>query len=225
VVCTGAQLEVGWLPLILRQAANPKVQSGQPGDFEAFRFVDMLEIPHHLDRAEGDVHPFGNPHIQTDPRNIAKVAGPLADKLAEIDGANSAVYAQRRDDFLKRWDAALARWAQRGAPLKGAKVVLHHKSWTYLADWLGLEEVAFLEPKPSIPPSGAHLAGLLEQLKGVPVKAIVRAAYEDDKPSEWLAARIHAPAVLVPHTVGANAQATDLFTLYDAEIDALLGAK
>jgi len=225
VVCTGAELEIGWLPLILRQAANPRVQPNQPGYFEAFHHVTMLEVPTVLDRSQGDVHPYGNPHLQADPRNIAKVAGPLADKLAEVDRANAATYAQRRADFALRWDAALRRWAERAAPLKGARVVGHHRSWPYLADWLGLQEVAFLEPKPSIPPSGAHLAALLEQLKGTPVRAIIRTAYEDERPSQWLAERIHAPAVLVPHTVGATAQVTDLFTLYDAEIDALLGAR
>jgi zinc/manganese transport system substrate-binding protein len=225
VVCTGAQLESGWLPLVLRQAANPRVQPNQPGYFEAFRHVTMLEVPERLDRAEGDVHPAGNPHIQGDPRNIAKVAGPLAERLAALDPAGAAEYARRHDGFRARWVAALDRWTARAAPLAGAKVVAHHRSLTYLAVWLRLEQVAYLEPKPSIPPSAAHLASLLKQLEGLPVKAIVRVAYEDSKPSAWLAERIHAPAVVVPQTIGANAQAKDLFSLYDAAIDALLGAK
>lgn len=225
MVCSGAELEGAWLPLILRQAANSKVQPGQPGYFEASAVVTMLEIPTSVDRALGDIHPQGNPHIQTDPRTIAKVADALARRMAQLDPGHAASYMEALQSFQARWTQAMQRWQARAAPLRGAKLVAHHASWPYLADWLSFEIVGYLEPKPGIPPSSAHLAALLAKLEGVKVLAIIRSGYEDPRPSEWLAARIHAPAVQLPQTVGATAAATDLVTLYDAMLDALLGAK
>ena len=225
MICTGAELEIGWLPLVRRQSTNPRLQPGQPGYFEAASAVTMLEVPVSVDRALGDIHPFGNPHVQTDPRNMIKIADALARRLAQLDPANAAGYQQALGVFNAKWTQALQRWQSKAAPLKGARIVAHHKSWPYLADWLGLEIVGYLEPKPGIPPSSTHLAGLLSDLQGQPVRAIIRSGYEDARPSEWLAARIHAPAVLVPQTVGAAPAAADLFTLYDAMLDALLGAK
>ncbi len=225
MVCTGAELEIGWLPLVRRQSANPRLQPGQLGYLEAASAVTMLEVPESVDRALGDIHPFGNPHVQTDPRNMIKVAAALARRLAQLDPTNAAGYQEALAAFNSKWTQALERWQAKAAPLQGAKIVAHHKSWPYLADWLGLEIVGLLEPKPGIPPSSTHLAGLLSDLQGQPVRAIIRSGYEDARPSEWLAARIHAPAVLVPQTVGAAPAAADLFTLYDAMLDALLGAK
>src|SRR5204863_8947437 len=120
VACTGAELEIGWLPVLLQQSGNAKVQPGQPGNFAAADYVRKLEVPTQLDRAQGDVHAAGNPHIQTDPRNIALVATALAARLAQIDGANAAQYAQREADFTQRWQQAMARWTAQAAPLKGA---------------------------------------------------------------------------------------------------------
>src|SRR6516225_7514481 len=128
IVCTGADLEVGWLPLLLRQGGNAAVQPGQPGFLNAADFVELLEKPSSVDRSLGDIHPYGNPHIQTDPRNIAKVAAALADRLAMLDGANAATYKQRYEDFSQRWQAAVERWTTAVAPLKGKKVVTHHKA-------------------------------------------------------------------------------------------------
>ena len=225
MVCTGAELEVGWLPLVVRPSGNPRLQLGQPGYLEAASVVTMLEVPASVDRALGDIHPFGNPHLQTDPRNIAKVADALARRMAQLDPTHAAEYIDALRSFELRWTAALQRWETKAAPLKGAKLVAHHKSWPYLADWLGLEIVGYLEPKPGIPPSSTHLASLLSEIKGQKIRAIIRSGYEDARPSEWLAERIHAPAVLVPQTVGATPQARDLFTLYDAMLDALLAAQ
>ncbi|HEX4779577.1 MAG TPA: zinc ABC transporter substrate-binding protein, partial [Usitatibacter sp.] len=148
VVATGAELEVGWLPLVIQQASNPKVQAGKPGYFEAASAVPLLGRPARLDRAEGDVHPMGDPHIQTDARNILRVAAPLSAKLSELDPGNAAYYQARLKSFTDRWNAALAKWQQQAAPLKGVPVVVQHKAFTYLIDWLGMKEIAALEPKP-----------------------------------------------------------------------------
>ena len=224
LVCTGAELEIGWLPILLRQSGNDKIQPGQPGYVEAASFVPKLEVPTVLDRAAGDVHAAGNPHIQTDPRNIALVATALARRLAEVDPANAAWYQARERDFSGRWQAAIQRWQKEAAPLKGMTIVAHHKGWVYLNHWLGFKEVAELEPKPGVEPTAAHLQEVLDTLKREPAKLIVRSAYEDDRASNWLAQRAHIPAVMLPFTVGGSDKAKDLFGLFDDTIERLLKA-
>lgn len=224
LACTGAELESGWLPILLRQTGNPKIQPGQPGYFEAAQYVHMLEIPTRLDRAEGDVHPGGNPHIQTDPRNIALVADALAKRLAEIDAVNADYYWQRHGQFAARWKSAIANWEKQAAPLKGIPVVVQHKGFPYLENWLGLKQVAALESKPGVEPSSAHLSGVLAQLQRQPAKMVIRAAYNDARASEWLAERTKIPAVALPFTVGGSDRAKDLFGLFDDTVQRLLAA-
>lgn len=224
LVCTGADLEVGWLPLLLRSANNPKVLPGTPGYFEAAAQVQMLEVPSVVDRAQGDIHPAGNPHIQTDPRNILAVAEALAPRLATLDPAQGEVYTARLADFRSRWNDAMTRWDAQAAPLRGMPVVTQHKSWAYLIHWLGLREVATLEPKPGLPPSGAHLAAVAAQMKQAPAKAVLRAAYQDPQPSEWLQQHAQIPPVVLPYTVGGTSDAQDLFGLFDDTVRRLRGA-
>ncbi len=226
IVATGAELEIGWLPLVLQQAGNPKVQPGKPGYFEAAPFVTLLGKPTRLDRAEGDVHAAGDPHIQTDPRNIARVAAPLAARLAEIDPANTAYYQSRYKAFSERWTAAIARWEKEAAPLKDVAIIVQHKAFTYLIAWLGLKEVAALEPKPGIEPTTAHLSDVLSITQQQPVKMVLRAAYQSDRASQWIAERAKINAVALPFTVGGDDAAKDLFALFDDTIQRLLrGAK
>lgn len=224
LVCTGAELEVGWLPILLRQSGNPAIQPGKPGYFEAAAYVRKLEVPTRLDRADGDVHAAGNPHIQTDPRNIALVAQPLAQRLAEMDPANAAYYQSRYADFSARWKAAIAHWEHEAAPLRGTAIVVQHKGFPYLQQWLGLDEVATLEPKPGVEPSSGHLSEVLAQLQQKPARMIIRAAYNDGRGSEWLAAHAHIPAVMLPFTVGGTDRAKDLFGLFDDTVQRLLDA-
>jgi zinc/manganese transport system substrate-binding protein len=224
LICTGAELEIGWLPIILQQSANPKIQPGKPGNFAASQFVEMKEIPARTDRAEGDIHPGGNPHIQTDPRNMALVATALVARMKELDPANTSVYQTRYDDFAKRWQAALKKWADEAAPLKGVPIVVQHKAFVYMNEWLGLKEVGALEPKPGVEPTMAHMSELLEQLKRTPAKMVIRAAYQSERPSEFLRDKAKIPAVKLPFTVGGTEQAKDLFSFYDNTIQLLLGA-
>ncbi|MDE2078295.1 MAG: zinc ABC transporter substrate-binding protein [Burkholderiales bacterium] len=224
MVCTGAELEVGWLPVLLRQAGNPKVQTGQPGQFDAADFVTKLEIPTRLDRADGDVHASGNPHIQTDPRNIGTVAQALSKRLAEIDPAHASTYQSRLADFNKRWGQALQRWTQAAAPLKGMPIVVQHKGFPYLENWLGLREVAALEPKPGVEPTSSHLSEVLSQMQHQPAKLIIRGAYNDGRGSQWLSDRTHIPVAVLPFTVGGSDRAKDLFGLFDDTVDQLLKA-
>jgi len=222
VVATGAELEIGWLPLVTQQAGNPKVQAGKPGYFEAAPLVPMTEKPTRLDRAEGDVHALGNPHIQTDARNIARVAGPLSARLAELDPPNAAYYQARHKAFAERWTAAIGRWEREGAPLKGVSVLVQHKGFPYLLDWLGMKEIAALEPKPGVEPTIAHLSEVLETVQHQPVKMVIRAAYQSDRASQWLAERAKINAVVLPFTVGGDDVAKDLFSLFDDTIQRLL---
>jgi zinc/manganese transport system substrate-binding protein len=221
-VCSGAELEIGWVPMIVQQAANPKINLGTPGDFEAARYVRMLEIPTRLDRSEGDVHAAGNPHIQTDARNIAAVAVPLAQRLIELDPGNTAYYNARYTDFATRWNAAMAKWEKEAAPLRGVPVAVQHKNWVYLFDWLGIQEVVSLEPKPGVPPSSGYLAQVLDTLSRRPVKMVIRADYEDSRPSDFIAQRAKIPEVVLPFTIGGDDQTKDLFSLYDDTIRRLL---
>jgi len=222
VVATGAELEIGWLPLVTQQAGNPKIVPGKPGYFEAAGFVTMLEKPTRLDRADGDVHPGGNPHIQTDPRNVLRVAGPLTARLVELDPGNAAFYQERGKAFAERFGTAIAAWEKRAAVLKGAPIVVQHKAFTYLIAWLGMNEVAALEPKPGVEPTTAWLSEVLALLQRQPAKMVIRAAYQSDRASLWIAERAKINAVALPFTVGGNAEAKDLYSLYDDTIARLL---
>ena len=224
LVCTGAELEVGWLPLLLRQSGNPAIQPGRPGHFEAAGFVRMLDVPTRLDRAAGDVHAAGNPHIQTDARNYLPIAKALSARLTELDPANAAFYQTRLQTFRLTWQAALARWEKQAAPLKGQPILVQHTAFPYLNNWLGLQQVAALEPKPGMEPSAAHLAKVMEQLQQHPVRMVIRAAYQSAKPSEWIAEHAHIPAVELPFSVGGTDGAKDLFGLFDDTITRLLTA-
>jgi zinc/manganese transport system substrate-binding protein len=221
IVCTGADLEIGWLPLLLRRAGNPKVQPGNPGYFLAAEYVRRIEIPASIDRAQGDVHPQGNPHIHLNPRNVERVAEALGERLGRVDPANDGLYETRLHDFLHRWGEARDRWEERAMSLEGMRLASHHRSFSYLADWLDLDIVATLEPKPGIPPSGAQLAALLEQLTPNPPVGVIRTPYENEKPSQWLSDRLQIPEILLPFTIGGSTDSVDLISLYDATIKML----
>ena len=222
MVCTGAELEIGWAPLLQSQGGNSRIQTGQPGHFEAAAQVRLIEIPTRVDRSMGDLHPQGNPHLHLDPANVARVAQALGERMAQLDAGNAAYYRERTKGFLDRWQQASARWVKEGAPLKGMPVVVYHKDMSYLIKWLGMREVGSLEPRPGVPPSTTHLTELLAQLQKNPAKAVIRAAYNDPRAADFLAGRAHIPVVVLPYTVGGDDQARDLFGLYDDTIARLL---
>jgi zinc/manganese transport system substrate-binding protein len=170
------------------------------------------------------VHAAGNPHIQTDPRNIGIVATALSRRLAEIDPAGANHYQTRQRDFAQRWDAAIKRWEQQAAPLRGVRIVVQHKGFPYLENWLSLRQVATLEPRPGMEPTSGYLVEVLEKLKREPAKMILRAVYNDGRASAWLSERTGIPVVTLPYTVGGSDQAADLFGLFDDTVRRLLGA-
>jgi zinc/manganese transport system substrate-binding protein len=223
LICTGAQLEIGWLPILLTQSGNSRIQPGGPGYFEASQYVAKLGVPTVVDRSLGDIHPSGNPHIHADPRNIAKVAEALTDRFAQLDQPNAGDYRARGKAFLERWRAAMGRWEQQAVPLKGVPIVVHHSDFVYLEAWLGLKDVGSLEPIPGIPPTPSHLAQLVDQMQRQPARLIVYSSYNDPKAAEFLSERTKIPVVMLPFTVGGTERAKDLFGLFDDIIARLLG--
>jgi zinc/manganese transport system substrate-binding protein len=224
VVANGAELEIGWLPVLLRESGNARVQPGAPGYFEAASAVRLVDVPTKVDRSMGDIHALGNPHLQLDPRNVAAVAKALSARLAALDAANAEYYQARGADFQARWAEAMARWDGAAAALKGTPVVVIHKDQAYLARWLGLNQVAAIEPKPGVPPSAGYLAELVSKLSANAPKMILRNAYNDPKAADWLANKIGVPVVTLPFSVGGTPEAKDLFGLFDDTLTRLQAA-
>jgi len=224
VICSGAQLEIGWLPVLLQKANNRNVMPGTPGYMEASSFVLRLEATGNVDRSQGDIHPQGNPHVQTDQHNIAHIAVALGERLAKLDPESAAIYEAGLADFSARWAKAIANWEKRAGELRGKDAITHHKSWVYLLHWLGITEVANLEPIPGLPPTATHLSHLLSQFEDGGADFIIHSTYQHEKPSDWLSERTGIPTIMLPLTVGGTDEATDLFALFDDIISRLLGA-
>lgn len=220
ILCSGAGLELGWLPILL-QKAGADVQPGSAGYLMASEYVPILEKPAVVDRSMGDVHPDGNPHVHLNPHNVLLVAKELTRRLQSIDTSNAGFYSDQLQDFTSRWQQAIAAWEKQASSLKGALVVVHHKAFSYLLAWLELKQVASLEPKPGIPPTTSHLEGLLQQLKAKPADMIIRTPYESNEASEWLSEKTGTPALVLPYTIGGDAQSNDLFALFDRSINLL----
>ena len=221
VVCNGADLEVGWLPVLMQKGARDTVQPGQPGYLDASQYIQLLQVPVRVDRALGDIHPYGNPHFQTDPRVISAVAPELAKRMEQLDPSNAAEYEKRYTDFKARWDAAVQKWDQEAAPLKGMRLIAYHDGWVNMTTWLGVDIVGYLEPKPGIPPSPSHMQDLLTQIKGEGVSGIIYAPYEDEQAPDWMSERAGIPKVMIADTVGADDD-KDLFQFYGQIVDKLL---
>lgn len=224
LVCTGAGLEAGWLPLLVRQAANANIQPGKTAYFEAALQVKRLAVPQYIDRSLGDIHAQGNPHVHLSPDNIQIIAKALTQRLSEIDKDNAQYFQQHSDAFLQRWQTAMQRWRDTAKPLQGIRLVTHHKDWIYLLDWLKLREVATLEPKPGIPPSAGHLARLKSELQNTKPQAVIYTPYQSSKAAKWLAGELDIPALKLPYTVGSDKKTEDLFSLFDEIIRLLLSS-
>ncbi|MDF1782380.1 MAG: zinc ABC transporter substrate-binding protein [Alcanivoracaceae bacterium] len=221
VFCTGGGLESGWLPVLLSKGSNPKVQRA-PGLLLAAEQVALLEKPVLLDRAEGDIHASGNPHVHLDPRRILIIAEKLKDRLIEIDAKDANGYQKRFDAFHQRWQKNIQHWEQQAAPLRNTPVIVHHRSWSYLLDWLGIRQVGELEPKPGIPPTPAHLASLISTTQTEHAQLILFTRYNGDKAAKWLTQRSDACAVELPFTVGGDDDSASLDELFSRLIDALV---
>lgn len=222
VVANGADLEVGWLPAVLSAAGNGPIQPGQPGYFEAAAQVALLEVPARVDRADGDVHPAGNPHIGLDPHRLLAVGTALHERMAALDPAQAAVYRANWSAFSARWQLAIARWTERAAPLRGKAIVVHHTAYPYFTRWLGLTRAGALEAKAGVAPGSAHLAALRDALAGQPVLAIVRPPYAPEGPGQWLAGETGIPLLRLPITIEQSVDEAGLTAWFDELIDRLL---
>ena len=205
----GLDLEIGWLPTLLVGARNPGIQAGAQGNLDCSQFVAKLDVPNQpVDRSHGDIHPGGNPHYLYDPRAGGAVARGIAERLTLLDPGNAAAYQSNLAAFMKHLDHGRARWEKRLAPLRGMPIIAYHRTWTYLANWLGFEQVGFLEPKPGIPPSPRHVAGLLALGRNRKVRLLLQEDHYPDATSRLVASRIPATLVRVPAATNVQASQT-----------------
>ena len=227
----GRELEVGWAPGLVNGSRNPRILPGAPGHVDASSQVQVIEVPTEVSRAQGDVHPFGNPHYWLDPANGVPVARAIRDGLARISPADAPLFQQRCADFEKRLADAIVRWKLQAQTLHldGMKVVTYHRSWSYFARAYGLQVVDFVEPKPGIPPSPNHLHDLITEMKGAGVRLLIMEPFFDPRIPQKLAKDVAVPLAVLPTSVGAEDGIKTYFDLFDrlfAEIgQALKGAK
>ena len=222
IICSGAELEIGWLPLLLRQASNNKVLPGTLGHFEAAAMVQRLEIPQKLDRSQGDVHASGNPHVHLDPRRIAIIAKALTERLIKIDNQGKILYQNRFNDFNQRWQNAILKWQAKAKPLVGKNIIVHHRDWVYLFDWLNINIAGALEPKPGLPTTIGHLSKLKQSLDNNSVSMIIYTAHQNPRSAKRFSKMTQLPAIQLPYTVGGHKKVTDLFSLFDVTLDKML---
>lgn len=224
VICAGAELEVGWLPMLQMKAANVQVRSTDKGLFFAAEQVKTLDQMSNVDRSMGDVHSLGNPHVHFSPPRMLTIAQALTDKLIQLDEKQSARYQQQLSRFSARWQLAMTEWQVKTRGLQGMKVIAYHSSFRYLFDFANIEQVADLEPKPGLPPTSSHLASLLKRAGNGDIAAIIIASYQDQRGANWLAEKSNLPVIVLPLSVGGNEQSNDLFSLYDSTLDLLTQA-
>ena len=224
VFCTGADLEVGWLPLLLKKSANRRIQVGEPGHFMAADQVMLIEKPDTVDRSHGDIHADGNPHVHLDPNRLLQIGEAFSQRLQVIDAKHAKDYQRMFDAFSTRWRALIEDWESQADVLQGKHAVVYHKNWSYLLNWLQIDTVGDLEPKPGIPPTSSHLNELLLSVEKQPAAFILIANYQNSKGSDWLSDRSGIPVLELPFTVGGNESATDLPGLYQSIVSTLLGS-
>lgn len=223
LMAVGLQLEIGWLPPLITQCGNPKVQIGSPGYFDASKFAKILDIPTtQVTRAMGDVHPEGNPHYWLDPQNGLRIAKGIAGKLSEMRPADAAYFAQRFQAFSDKLAAAEKRYDEQMKPYRGRKVVTYHRSWPNFAERFGLNVVDYVEPRPGIPPSPQHTVGLIQMMKRENIKVILVEPYFDLKTPNSVARETGAKVVVLLPSVGGEKEVTDYFKLFDYDVALLV---
>jgi len=225
LIVVGRELEIGWLPPLIQQSRNAKVQVGAEGYLDASQGVRILEIPTgQVTRAMGDVHPLGNPHYWLDPENGRAIAKSMCDKLSQFRPADRAYFEQRLAAFSTRLTDAVKRWTAQMAPYKGTKVVTYHRSFPNFADRFGLDIVGYVEPRPGIPPSPSHTLDLIQEMKRLNVRIILVEPYFDLKTPESVARAVDGQVLVMPPSVGGVKEATDYFALFDYDVSLLVNA-
>ncbi len=224
-VSTGLELDGGWLPLVLPGSRNPKIQPGAKGFVDASQGVPVLEKPSGtVSRAEGDIHPLGNPHYYLDPKALVVVAHHLADVFSELDPPNAGEYEANAKSFDERMDTSLQKWQKQLEPYKGASIVPYHRNFIYFSDRFGLKLFGTVEPKPGIPPSPKYISQLAESMKKSGVKVVVYQPYYNADASKEVAQRVGGVAVEVPTEVGGVPGTDDVFSKFDFVVSTIAGA-
>lgn len=225
LISVGLQLEIGWLPPLINQSGNPKIQVSAAGNMEAAQFVEVLELPTGVvTRAMGDVHPLGNPHFWLEPENGLRIARGIAGKLGELRPADAAYFQQRLQDFQKRLEQESKKWDEEMKPYRGRKVITYHRSWPNFLKRFQLVSTGEIEPRPGIPPSPSHTIELINMMKRDNVKIILVEPYFDLKTPESIARETGAKVVVLPPSVGGEKEITDYFKLFDYDLGRLIGA-
>ena len=223
LIVVGRDLEVAWLPALITQSRNARIQPGSAGYLDPSTTAKILEIPTGaVTRAMGDVHALGNPHYWLDPENGRRIAKAVKDRLAQMDAANAAYYGEREADFGRRLTEAQQRWKAQLAPYKGLKVITYHRSWANFADAFGLDVIGFVEPKPGIPPTPQHTLDVINAMTAQNVKLILVEPYFDLKTPNAIASKSGGRVVVLPPSVGGVPQASDYFKLFDTDVALLL---
>jgi zinc/manganese transport system substrate-binding protein len=226
-VHVGLELEVGWLPPLVQQSRNGRIQQGQPGNIDASTAINVQDVPRmpaDQMRAMGDIHPLGNPHYWIPPKNARAVARLLAQRFTALDPAGAQAYQAGLAAFEKKLDAKEKEWAAAAAPLKGIKIVTHHKSWTYVSAWLGMVEVGYIEPRPGTPPSADHTSRLVAAMRAQGVRLVIHEDFYPSSLAQFVAEKGGARVVSCPSDVGATPAIKTYFDLVDAVIAALRGS-
>jgi zinc/manganese transport system substrate-binding protein len=225
LISVGLQLEIGWLPPLITQSGNPRVQVGAAGYLDASQFAEILEIPQGtVTRAEGDVHPLGNPHYWLDPDNGRRIARGIAGKLGELDPGDAPYFQQRFQDFDKRLTAAEQKWDAEMKPYRGRKVVTYHRSFPNFAKHFGLDVIGYVEPRPGIPPTPSHTLDLIQQMKRENAKIVLVEPYFDLKTPQSIGRATGAQVIVYLPSVGGEKQVTNYFELFDYDIGLLTKA-
>src|SRR5690242_9542049 len=221
----GLDLEIGWMPLLLQGARNPKLDPGKPGYVDVSKVIPVLDVPQgNVDRSQGDVHPLGNPHYWLDPDNARRIAHLFRTKFSELDPQGASVYERNEAAFDARLDAAARTWAAALATIKGKPVVAWHTSWRYFAEYTGMNIVGFMEPKPGVPPSPSHLAGLIQTMKRTGAKVIIMEPFYDKKAADFVASKTGAKVLILPPSVGGTKGLDDYIQLMTSDIHQLAAA-
>lgn len=215
LIFIGLGLEDGWLPTLISQSRNSKIQSGGTGYFDASQYVEVKEIPNNPDRAMGDVHGGGNPHYYTSPIELFKIAKGVYDKLCELSAVDKEYFDGRWREFTAKYEAKIKEWSEKSGALRGMKAVVYHKSWVYLFEWLSIDEAGAIEPKPGVPPSASHISSLIGKTSKMGVRWVIQEIYSPSKAAKLFAEKIGVKHIVLPSMVGAEPEIKNIWDKFD----------
>ncbi|MGC1404349.1 MAG: metal ABC transporter substrate-binding protein [Thermodesulfobacteriota bacterium] len=214
VIINGAGLEIGFIPILIQQANNPRIQTSK-GFLDLSQHVNLIEVPTNVSRSEGDIHPEGNPHFALDPHNIPVLAGAIKEKLCDLDAKNRQEYEKRFSEFKRQWDGKMKEWDHKLSVVKGKGVIQYHQLFNYFLVTYHLSLAGTIEPKPGIPPTARHIEELIETAKAQKVDFILQDVYHEKRSAQFVAEKTGAKYVLFPHDIGAVPEVKDLFSLFE----------